>query len=307
MINNGKVNQMPAQEGRLTEAQIHVLTSVCLGLSNKASKGRWAAFPSTVSCMQEQSSRVIAIAPAEKIYPRSVSGRFANWRWALVVLTQLVFMACPGCNGGHRQAVLSIRGARRFYIFGLVLYPQDFIYPTGLLVVSALSLFLFTAVAGGVVGYACPQTVYTEIFLWLEKITEGDRSAGMRRDAKGWTWDTTWRKTAKQTLWVSLALWTGFTFVGYFTPIQELGQEVVQLNLGSWEIFWTLSMGWRPMAMPGSCAKKVCFAHVPLRTIPECHVRSRYAHRHHDSKRGEPRACGARHVEPATLGAWVPA
>ena len=82
------------------------------------------------------------------IYPRSVSGLFTNWRWGFVFLTQLVFYGLPWLEWGQRQAVLFDLGARRFYIFNLVLYPQDFIYLTGLLVISALSLFLFTAVAG---------------------------------------------------------------------------------------------------------------------------------------------------------------
>lgn len=253
--------------------------------------------------MQEQSRRVIAIAPAEKIYPRSVSGRFANWRWALVALTQLVFYGLPWLQWGHRQAVLFDLGARRFYIFSLVLYPQDFIYLTGLLVISALSLFLFTAVAGRLwCGYACPQTVYTEIFLWLEKITEGDRSARMRRDAKGWTWDTTWRKTAKQTLWVSLALWTGFTFVGYFTPIQELGQEVVQRNLGSWEIFWTLFYGLATYGNAGFLREKVCLHMCPYARFQSAMFDHDTLIVTYDSKRGEPRGARARHVEPVTRG-----
>jgi polyferredoxin len=106
----------------------------------------------------------------QKIYPRSVQGVFAKWRWLMVVITQLVFYGLPWLEWGQRQAVLFDLGARRFYIFGLVLYPQDFIYLTALLVISALSLFLFTAVAGRLwCGFACPQTVYTEIFLWIER------------------------------------------------------------------------------------------------------------------------------------------
>ena len=119
-----------------------------------------------------------------KIYPRSVQGRFAQWRWVLVWLTQLVFYGLPWLEWGQRQAVLFDLGARRFYVFGLVLYPQDFIYLTALLVISALSLFLFTAVAGRLwCGYSCPQTVYSEIFMWIEHKIEGDRSARMRLDA----------------------------------------------------------------------------------------------------------------------------
>jgi polyferredoxin len=110
-----------------------------------------------------------------KIYPRAVSGAFARWRWTLVWLTQLVFYGVPWLEWNARQAVLFDLGSRRFYIFGLMLYPQDFIYLTALLVLSALGLFLFTAVAGRLwCGYACPQTVYTEIFMWVEHRIEGD-------------------------------------------------------------------------------------------------------------------------------------
>ena len=98
---------------------------------------------------QDAEPEVISLYQAHsKIYPRSVSGLFTRWRWGFVFLTQLIFYGLPWLQWGQRQAVLFDLGARRFYIFGLVLYPQDFIYLTGLLVISALSLFLFTAVAG---------------------------------------------------------------------------------------------------------------------------------------------------------------
>ncbi|MEN9314852.1 MAG: hypothetical protein RIS35_1245, partial [Pseudomonadota bacterium] len=113
----------------------------------------------------------------KKIYPRAVTGLFAKWRWALVWLTQLVFYGLPWLTWNDRPAVLFALEARRFYLFGVVRYPQDFIYLTGLLVISAMALFLFTAVAGRLwCGYACPQTVYTEIFLWIERKVEGDRN-----------------------------------------------------------------------------------------------------------------------------------
>src|SRR5688572_29511941 len=106
----------------------------------------------------------------KKVYPRAVTGRFAQWRWVCVWLTQIVFYGLPWLQWNGRQAVLFDLAARRFYLFGYVLYPQDFIYLTGLLVVSALSLFLFTAVAGRLwCGFSCPQTVYTEMFLWIER------------------------------------------------------------------------------------------------------------------------------------------
>ena len=101
--------------------------------------------------------------------------------WQLLCAGQSRSVGCARTlEWGERQAVLFDLGARRFYIFGNVLYPQDFIYLTGLLVISALSLFLFTAVAGRLwCGFSCPQTVYTEIFLWIERNVEGDRNARM--------------------------------------------------------------------------------------------------------------------------------
>ena len=116
-----------------------------------------------------------------KIYPRAVGGWFAGWRWALVWATQLFFYGLPWLPWNGREAVLFDLGARRFYILDLVLYPQDFIYLAALLIVSAYALFLFTAVAGRLwCGFACPQTVYTEIFLWIERHLEGDRMARMK-------------------------------------------------------------------------------------------------------------------------------
>ncbi len=244
----------------------------------------------------------------KKIYPRSVTGFFSRWRWAMVFLTQLVFYGLPWLEWGQRQAVLFDLGARRFYIFGLVLYPQDFIYLTGLLVISALSLFLFTAVAGRLwCGYACPQTVYTEIFLWLEKRTEGDRSARMRRDAGAWTLDKIRRKAAKHFLWLAVALWTGFTFVGYFTPIHELGREVSQLNMGSWEIFWVFFYGFATYGNAGFMREQVCKYMCPYARFQSAMFDRDTLIVTYDKERGEPRGARSKKADLAllNLGACV--
>jgi len=124
-----------------------------------------------------------------KIYSRSVSGIFARWRIVFVLLTQILFYGLPWLSWNDRQAVLFDLVQRKFYIFGLVLWPQDVIYLTLLLILSALGLFLFTAVAGRLFcGYACPQTVYTELFMWIERKVEGDRFARIRLDGLEWPW-----------------------------------------------------------------------------------------------------------------------
>lgn len=194
----------------------------------------------------------------KKIYPRSISGTFMRWRWLMVWATQLLFYGLPWLDWGQRQMVLFDLGARRFYLFGYVLYPQDFIYLTGLLIISALALFLFTAVAGRLwCGFTCPQTVYTEIFMWIEHKVEGDRSARIRLDQAGWTWEKVWKKSLKQLLWVAFALWTGFTFVGYFVPIRELGSELLALQ-GGWQIFWVLFYGFATYGNAGYMREQVC-------------------------------------------------
>ncbi|MCB2020032.1 MAG: 4Fe-4S binding protein, partial [Burkholderiaceae bacterium] len=192
------------------------------------------------------------------IHARAVHGWFAAWRWALVWATQLVFYGLPWLTWNDRPAVLFDLGARRFYIFNLVLYPQDFIYLTGLLILSAYGLFLFTAVAGRLwCGYACPQTVYTEIFMWVEHHLEGDRQARIKLDKTPWGANKLLRRGGKHLVWIAIGLWTGFTFVGYFTPIRSLAAGALQLGLGPWETFWILFYGFATYGNAGFMREQV--------------------------------------------------
>ena len=208
----------------------------------------------------DDSSSVASLYASEaKIYARSVSGWFSHWRWAMVWATQLFYYGLPWLSLNDRQAMLFDLAARRFYIFNLVLYPQDLIYLTGLLIISALSLFLFTAVAGRLwCGYTCPQTVYTEIFMWVERKIEGDRNARMRLDKAPWSAAKLARKSAKQAVWIAIGLWTGFTFVGYFTPIRELAAQAASFSIGPWELFWVLFYGFATYGNAGWMREQVC-------------------------------------------------
>jgi cytochrome c oxidase accessory protein FixG len=198
--------------------------------------------------------------------------------------------------------VLFDLGARRFYIFNLVLYPQDFIYLTGILVISAFSLFLFTAVAGRLwCGYACPQTVYTEIFLWIEKKFEGDRSARMRRDAGKLTADKFVRKGGKHLAWLAVAFWTGFTFVGYFTPIKQLGGELIALHMSSWEAFWTIFYGFATYGNAGFMREQVCKHMCPYARFQSAMFDRDTLIVTYDQNRGEPRGARSRKADPTQL------
>nr|WP_233251791.1 cytochrome c oxidase accessory protein CcoG [Limnohabitans sp. Jir72] len=242
-------------------------------------------------------------AATQKIYPRSVQGIFAKWRWAMVFLTQLVFYGLPWIEWGQRQAVLFDLGARRFYIFGLVLYPQDFIYLTAILVISAFSLFLFTAIAGRLwCGYACPQTVYSEIFLWIERKVEGDRSARMKLDAAPMSLEKLVKKIYKHIVWLGLSIWTGFTFVGYFTPIKELGMEFFLGNMGSWEIFWVFFYSFATYGNAGFMREQVCKYMCPYARFQSAMFDKDTLIVTYDAERGEPRGARSKKADPAALG-----
>jgi cytochrome c oxidase accessory protein FixG len=224
------------------------------------------------------------------IHPRDVRGPFARARLACVWLTQLLFYGLPWLAMHGRQAVLFDLGTRKFHLFGLVLWPQDFIYLAGLLIFSAYGLFLVTAVAGRVwCGYACPQTVYTEIFLWIERRIEGDRSARIRLDRQPWTAQKLARRGAKHLAWGLVALWTGFTFVGYFTPIRALGAAALHLGLGPWEAFWVLFYGVATYGNAGWLREQVCKYMCPYARFQSAMFDRDTLIVSYDAGRGEPR------------------
>ena len=238
----------------------------------------------------------------QKIYPRSVQGIFAKWRWGFVFLTQIIFYCLPWLEWGQRQAVLFDLGVRRFYIFGIVLYPQDFIYLTGLLVISAFSLFLFTAIAGRLwCGYACPQTVYSEIFMWIERKVEGDRTARMRLDSQDMSLEKLVKKWYKHFLWIGLSIWTGFTFVGYFTPIRELGMEFFLGNMSSWEVFWVFFYGFATYGNAGFMREQVCKYMCPYARFQSAMFDKDTLIVTYDAERGEPRGARSKKADLASL------
>jgi len=240
-----------------------------------------------------------------KIYPRSISGLFARWRVIFVFATQLLFYGLPWLSWNDRQAVLFDLVQRKFYIFGLVLWPQDVIYLTLLLILSALALFLFTAVAGRLFcGYACPQTVYTEIFMWIERKVEGDRFARIRLDGEEWPWDMRkWRlKITKHFLWLFIAFWTGFTFIGYFTPIETLGSSLLHLSLGPWQTFWLGFYSFATWGNAGFMREQVCKYMCPYARFQSVMVDKDTFLVTYDKVRGEPRGSRSKSADHGSMG-----
>ncbi|MCH9696316.1 MAG: cytochrome c oxidase accessory protein CcoG [Gammaproteobacteria bacterium] len=240
---------------------------------------------------------------AKKIYPREIKGRFANLSKLATIILLGLFYAVPWLVWDERQAFLFDLPARKFYLLGLTLWPQDFPYLALLLIIAALSLFFFTALAGRLwCGFACPQTVWTEAFIWMEQFTEGTRSQRMKLDKAPWSWNKLRRKGSKQFLWVTFSLWTGFTFVGYFTPIRELGAEIVALSVGGWTLFWGLFYGFATYGNAGYMREQVCKYMCPYARFQSAMFDKDTLIISYDTERGEPRGGRKRSVDPKQAG-----
>ena len=239
----------------------------------------------------------------EKVYPREVKGRFASLRlWAMVLLLGM-FYGGPWLTWAGRQAVLFDLPARKFYVFGLTLWPQDFVYLALLLIILAISLFFFTALAGRLwCGFACPQTVWTEAFSWIERVIEGDRSKRIKLDKAPWTANKIGRKAAKQLAWIVLSLFTGFSFVAYFVPVRELAASLLTFTAGPWETFWVLFYGFATYGNAGHMREQVCKYMCPYARFQSAMFDKDSLIITYDEKRGEPRGGRKRNVDPATAG-----
>jgi len=238
-----------------------------------------------------------------KIHPRSVSGIFTNWRWIFVWQTQALYYGLPWLQWNDRQAVLFDLVNRKFYIFGLVLWPQDVFFLAIILIISAYALFLFTAVAGRLwCGYACPQTVYTEIFLWIEAKIEGDRSARIKLDKSPMDARKFRLRALKFGAWGLLALWTGFTLVGFFSPILELWDSFWAWTLGPWETFWIFFYGFMTYLFAGIMREQVCLYMCPYARFQSVMFDPDTLVITYDAERGEPRGQRKKGADLKSIG-----
>ncbi len=240
---------------------------------------------------------------AKKIYPREIGGRFDRLSKLATVALLGLFYVLPWINWDERQAVLFDLPARKFYILGLTLWPQDFPFLALLLIIAALSLFFFTAIAGRLwCGFACPQTVWTEAFIWMEQLTEGTRSQRMKLDQAPWSLTKLRKKASKQFLWITFSMWTGFTFVGYFTAIRQLGLDIVGLNVGGWTLFWGLFYGFATYGNAGYMREQVCKYMCPYARFQSAMFDKDTLIISYDEERGEPRGGRKRSVDPKEAG-----
>jgi cytochrome c oxidase accessory protein FixG len=252
---------------------------------------------------QETPAPVSFYEKRKKIYAKGIRGFFDNWRIALVILTQILFYGGLWLEWNGRQAILLHLVERKFYIFGLVFWPQDVIYLSALLIVSAYALFLVTAVAGRLFcGYACPQTVYTQLFMWIENWIEGDRNARIKLDKAPLDARKLRIKGTKHLLWIVLSLWTGFTLVGYFTPVSELINNVLTNNLGPWEFVWIFLYGGFTYLFAGFMREQVCKYMCPYARFQSVMFDPDTLIITYDPERGESRGPRKKGVDPKAAG-----
>lgn len=226
----------------------------------------------------------------KKLYPREVHGLFANLRLLGVSVLLGAYYLLPWINLSGRQIVLFDLPERKFYIFNWIFWPQDFIYLALLLICAAFALFLFTALAGRLwCGYACPQTVWTEVFLWIERKVEGTRSQQMKLDKQESSFTKFRIKATKHTIWIIFSLYTGFTFVGFFTPIRELAQGIISFDLGPSEVFWLLFYSIATYGNAGWLREQVCMYMCPYARFQSAMLDKNSLVISYDALRGEPR------------------
>ncbi len=167
-------------------------------------------------------------APREPIFPRRVTGAFRRLKWWIMALTLGIYYLTPWIRWDRGpalpdQAVLVDLAHRRFYFFWIEIWPHEFYFVAGLLIMAGLGLFLFTSALGRVwCGYTCPQTVWTDLFILVERWIEGDRNARVRLHHAKWSVHKAWLRGVKWTVWLGIALATGGAWVFYFTDAPTL-------------------------------------------------------------------------------------
>ena len=242
-------------------------------------------------------------AKRKDIQVRYYQGLFKNLRVAGVAILFLLYFGVAWIDWDGRQAILWDLPARQFHIFSATFQPQDFFLLSFLLIICAFGLFFITVFAGRVwCGYACPQTVWTFLYMWVERITEGERNARVKLNKAAWTGNKLLRKAAKHTIWISIGLLTGITFVGYFTPIRGLMVELVTFSANGWAVFWIFFFTVATYLNAGLLREQVCIYMCPYARFQSVMFDRDTLIVSYDAKRGDPRGSRRKDADPKTNG-----
>ena len=237
------------------------------------------------------------------IHTRSFTGLFRTLRVAGAGFLFLAFFGTVWLNWGGRQAVLWDLAESKFHIFGATFWPQDFILLSALLIICAFGLFAITVFAGRVwCGYTCPQSSFTWLFMWCEKVTEGERNQRIKLQAAPWSLNKLARRSAKHALWLGISVLTGLTFVGYFTPIRPLAAELLTWQLGGVSLFWVVFFTAATYINAGWLREAVCMHMCPYARFQSVMFDKDTLTISYDAARGEHRGPRKREAKPADVG-----
>jgi cytochrome c oxidase accessory protein FixG len=234
-------------------------------------------------------------APTKKVYPQSVRGPFRRAKWIILGVCLTIYYLLPFVRWDRgpnlpNQAVLVDLANGRFYFFFIELWPQEAYYFTGLLILAAFILFLMNAIAGRVwCGYLCPQTVWTDLFLAVERVFEGDRRARIKLDDARWSADKALRKTAKHSVWLLIAWWTGGAWVLYFADAPTLVRDLSTGRAPFTAYMWIAILTVTTYALAGILREQVCLYMCPWPRIQAALTDNDAANVTYRYDRGEPR------------------
>ncbi len=236
-----------------------------------------------------------------RVYPKSVHGPVRRFKWAVLIVCLAIYYLLPwlrwhrGVNQPDQAVLLSI-WHERFYFFDLKFWPQDIYYLTGLLIMGAVGLFLVTSLLGRVwCGYTCPQTVWTDLFMWIEHLVEGDRNERMKRDAGPLTFDSAWRKVVKHGTWLGIAFWTGGAWIMYYVDAPTVTVEFWTGTASKEVYFFTALFTATTYLLAGWAREQVCTYMCPWPRFQSAMLDEQSLTVTYQGWRGEPRLRGRRH------------
>jgi len=232
----------------------------------------------------------------KKIYPQRTWGRYRKLKWFAMALLLGIYYALPWLRWGRGefvpdQAILIDMPARRAYFFFIEIWPQEVYYLTAILIFSALALFMVTSLFGRVwCGYACPQTVWTDLFVWVERIVQGDRNARLKLDRKSFfSPERLFKKALTHLIWIVIGICTGGAWVFYFNDAPTIWDQIIHLDL-PWSITsWIVALTGSTYVMAGFAREQVCTYMCPYARFQSAMFDPDTLIIGYDETRGEPR------------------
>lgn len=247
--------------------------------------------PSSAEKRSDSPIRYINLYEAdEKVYTRRITGFYQKLRRYTGLPLIAGFLLMPWLLIDGRPAMLFDLPERKFHILWMTFWPHDGMYLAWLLIIAAFMLFTATVLVGRVwCGFTCPQTVWTQMFIWAEYFFQGDRNKRIKLDAQPWNFEKIWRKGATQTMWIVIALITALTFVGYFVPIRDLIYGLVTFQSDLAPAFWVLFFTGATYMNAGFLREQVCKYMCPYARFQAVMYDRDTLAVHYDPKRGEKR------------------